>query len=64
MTPRERLRTTDADTRLESVFEPLQHAGVKQLIVVEKDTDRVAGLLSRADLLDFLKVRQLVTRPP
>jgi Zn-dependent protease/CBS domain-containing protein len=64
MTPRERLRTTDADTRLESVFEPLQHAGVKQLIVVEKDTDGVAGLLSRADLLDFLKVRQLVTRPP
>jgi Zn-dependent protease/predicted transcriptional regulator len=62
MTPRERLKTTTADTPLEQVLGELQHVGVKQLIVLDEESERVVGLLSRADLMDFLQVRRLVYR--
>jgi Zn-dependent protease len=62
MTPRVRLKTARADAPLEEVLGDLQHAGVKQLVVLEDDPERVAGMISRADLMDFLQVRQLVYR--
>jgi CBS domain-containing protein len=62
MTPRERLKTTKADAPLEQVLGDLQHAGVKQLVVLDEDPERVVGMISRADLMDFLQVRQLVYR--
>ena len=62
MTPRERLKTATAGAPLEQVVGELQHAGVKQLVVLDDESEKVAGLISRGDLMDFLQVRQLVYR--
>jgi Zn-dependent protease len=62
MTPRERLRSVDADDLLEHVVGDLQHAGVSQLPVLAHDPERVIGMIGRADLMDFLQVRQLLAQ--
>lgn len=62
MTPRERMKTTTSDTPIEVALPELQRSGVKQLVVVDGQPERVTGLLSRADLMDFLQVRQLLAR--
>ncbi|MHB8577053.1 MAG: site-2 protease family protein [Dehalococcoidia bacterium] len=60
MTPRERLKTALAEAPIETIVGDLQRDGVKQLVVLEGDPERVAGLISRADLMDYLQVHQLL----
>ncbi len=61
MTPRDRLRATHSTDLMEDALSHLQDGGVNQLLVIDDDPDRVVGILSRADLMRFLSVRQLGT---
>jgi Zn-dependent protease len=58
MTPRDRLVTTTADAPLEKALAELQDHGVNQIPVLEPGSERVVGLLSRSDVMNFLHVRQ------
>ncbi|HLZ68640.1 MAG TPA: site-2 protease family protein [Dehalococcoidia bacterium] len=62
MTPRERVKTTTSDTPIEQALPALQRSGVKQLVVLGGEPERVVGLLSRADVMDYLQVRHLLAQ--
>jgi Zn-dependent protease/CBS domain-containing protein len=59
MTPRSQLKVTHPNETLAQVLQEFRRDGVKQLVVINKETDLPVGLVSRDDVLHYINVLML-----
>jgi Zn-dependent protease/CBS domain-containing protein len=64
MTPRSRLKVAHANDTLAQVVQEFRRDGVKQLVVLDAESNMPVGMVSRDDVLHYLNVRRLLGPQP